>query len=286
MRIPPHRPAYTLLEVLLATAIGALLMAGLYTSLNITLRHAQAGRDKVEQITVARALLTRMAADIAPNLPAPKPPSTSSSGAGGASSNQASNNSSTSGSQSGGASSLPAGLGGTVTFNYGVQGDSTRLAIYTDRVPRELDPSWKGEDVPTVSDLRCIYFWLSGNGLSREELKLATADDVLNGLPSDLPDDPSFVIAPEVRSLSFQYFDGSNWQDSWDGTQTPSSGGSNAQGPPLAIAITIGLAVPGSDPNSDEVKLKTYRHVVVIRTANGATHSSSSSSSSTGGTSP
>src|SRR5437868_1361364 len=60
----PLRPAYTLLEMLLATAISALLLGALYVAVSMQLRHAQAGRDVIEQTTLARALLTRMGRDI------------------------------------------------------------------------------------------------------------------------------------------------------------------------------------------------------------------------------
>jgi hypothetical protein len=286
MRLRPSRPAYTLLEVLLATAIGALLLLGLYSALNITMRNAQAGRDKVEQATLARSLLLRLANDVASNLEASAPSqSGSGSGSGGGGSGAGSgqsgqtNASSSSGSGSSSTSGSPvSGLSGTVVFNMGVQGDSTHLFLFSSRVPRELDPSWQGDTVPTVSDLRRITYWLSSLGLARQEIKLATSDDAMN-ISTDLPDDPALVVSEEVKSVQFQYFDGTNWQDSWDGTQPPASGGNNPQGPPQLIAITIGLAVPGSDADSPEPKLKTYRHVIPIPTANGATQSQNGSTS-------
>ena len=85
-----------------------------------------------------------------------------------------------------------------------------------------------------------------------------------------------------MKSLQFEYFDGQSWQDSWDGTQVGSDGVTPI-GPPAAVAITIGLARPGTD------EVKTYRHVVAIRTANGSTESdlgTASSSSSSSSTSP
>ena len=174
------------------------------------------------------------------------------------------------------------GLGGTIVFNQGIQGDSSTLILYASRVPTELDPAWVGDAAPTVSDLRRIAFWLSPSGLCRQEIKLATSDDAINSLPTDLPDDPSFVIAEEVKSLTFQYWDGSAWQDSWDGTQTPSAGGNNPQGPPLAIAITIGLVIPGSSTESGDPVVKTFHQVVPIAAANGATQNSGSSTTASG----
>ena len=49
------RTGYTLLEVLLSLGIATLLLAGLYVSMDIQLRLAQAGRDKIDDAAVARA---------------------------------------------------------------------------------------------------------------------------------------------------------------------------------------------------------------------------------------
>jgi hypothetical protein len=291
MRLRPSRPAYTLLEVVLASAIGVLLMAGLYTALELTLRNAQAGRDKVEQATLARSLFTRISGDILDNLCAPKPAqSGSSSGQGGgggggggstgAGSTAQSGSSTSGGSSSASGGSVVSGLGGTITFNLGVQGDNSTLVLYVSRVPSEMDPSWQGSDVPMVSDLRRITYWLSSSGLSRQEIKLATSDDAI-GVPSDLPDDASLVIAEEVKSVTFQYFDGSTWQDSWDGTQPPSAGGNNPQGPPVLVAVTLGLVIPGSSTESGDPKVRTFRYVIPIPTANGAMNPNQTSSSGT-----
>ena len=109
-------------------------------------------------------------------------------------------------------------------------------------------------------------YWLakdngSAQGLARKEYTAVTSDDAQNTLPPDVPDEASCVIAEEVQSLTFSYFDGTSWQDSWDST-TLGPDGVTPIGPPVAIAIVLGLPAPGS---SD---LKSYRHVVAIPTAN------------------
>src|SRR3954454_8013063 len=76
-RRPRGRAGFTLLEVLLSSAIGVLLLSGLYVAVNVQLRHAQAGRDLVERGTLARGLLARIANDISPTL-APAMPASSS----------------------------------------------------------------------------------------------------------------------------------------------------------------------------------------------------------------
>jgi hypothetical protein len=105
-------------------------------------------------------------------------------------------------------------------------------------------------------------------GLARQEIKILTTDDVINATsPVGGPDEASLVVAPEVCSLQFQYFDGSAWQDSWD-SSTPGADGVTPIGPPRAISIRVGLAQPGGGGNQD---LKYIRHVVPIPTANGTT---------------
>jgi hypothetical protein len=152
-----------------------------------------------------------------------------------------------------------------------LQGDSGRLILWVSRISSDLSPTSTNQFV--TSDLHRITYWLAGGsgsplGLARQEIKQATSDDALNSALSDIPDEESFVIAEEVQSVTFRYFDGTSWQDSWDGTQTDATSGAPI-GPPQAVEITIGILPPGSDTVADNSNLKTYRHVVAIPTANG-----------------
>jgi hypothetical protein len=116
-----------------------------------------------------------------------------------------------------------------------------------------------------------------------------TSDDA--GLSPPEVTDPlsKQILASEVKSLEFSYFDGTSWQDSWDGT-TIGADDVTPIGPPVAIAITIGLA-PRSAEDEEEVPLKYYRHVVAIPTANmqvqqQSTESTTTQPSTTDGTTP
>jgi hypothetical protein len=80
-----------------------------------------------------------------------------------------------------------------------------------------------------------------------------------------------------VRSLSFEYFDGTNWQDSWDST-TPGADGITPVGSPRAVAVTVGVALPGANGN-----VKIYRHVIAIQSANGTTAQQTPAPTTTGG---
>jgi hypothetical protein len=155
--------------------------------------------------------------------------------------------------------------------NIGIQGDNTRLTISVTRLTRDSDFGPDGSQ--PASDLRLITYWLAGSGdvplgLARLELKPVTSDDA-TVTPPDIPDEPKYVIAEEVKSLNFTYWDGTNWQDSWDGTAAGADG-VTPMGPPLAVAVVIGIAPPGARPGAD-VKLKFHRHVIDIPTANGTT---------------
>ncbi len=305
LKTTTERPAYTLLEVVLATACALLLMGALYVAMNMQLRHVQAGRDAVEQSLLARAMLNRISNDVSASLQMTvsgqissstgggSSNSSGSSGSSGSSSSSSSSSSSTT-STSGSSSTATGGtvmggsnssVNGPVTFNYGIQGQPDQLVLYVSTLPRELDvlalnPS---ATVPVVSDLRRITYWLSSDGtgpsgLARQEIKLAISDDALNPPPPPIQDEASFIIAPEVQSLAFSYFDGTTWQDTWDGTATSSDG--TPVGLPQAIAVTLGLAQPGKaktvvNGSSDvQPQLKTYRHVIALPTANGFVSSS------------
>jgi hypothetical protein len=132
--------------------------------------------------------------------------------------------------------------------------------------------------------MRRISYWLASGdnpGLARQDLVLVTADDATAAFPPDIPEDSYKLLADEVQSLQFQYFDGSTWQDSWDGTM-PGSDGVTPIGPPLAIAVTIGVPAPGTSRSliSENNPLKMFRHVIPLVTANGTTPAPTTSSMS------
>src|SRR5262249_38070940 len=132
-------------------------------------------------------------------------------------------------------------------FNLGVEGNDTILMLTSSRVPRELLAADKRKidtsQLPTVSDLRRISYWYiddpTNSGLAMQEVKGATSSD-LDSRPPDVPNPTDCIIAPEVKAVVFEYFDGQTWQTSWSGSAMAADG-QTPLGPPAAIRITLTL---------------------------------------------
>jgi prepilin-type N-terminal cleavage/methylation domain-containing protein len=263
---------FTLLEMILALLIGVILMWTLYSVLSQQVQQAQGGRLILHEGTLARSILTRMTNDILGTLGAvnPLPPS---SGAGGGGANGASGTGGSATPSSGSMSTTDA----TIIFNNGIYCQNNVLILTVSKVPRELNLTGvlgNGNNDPTqqatLCDLRRISYWYVGGdkpGLARQELLQATSND-LNIFPTDVSDPSSYVIAPEVKDISFQFFDGVNWQDSWDGT-TPAGLNDLPMGPPSAVKITLTFNRRASDNTElPDDQLPKYSHVVAIPAGN------------------
>jgi prepilin-type N-terminal cleavage/methylation domain-containing protein len=282
------RSGFTLLEVLLASAISLLLLSALYVAMDIQLKLAQAGREAVDQATLVRSLLKRISYDLSSGLGPIGPVQAASSGSGGGGSAAGAGGASGAGGvgAAGGASSAASATAAPAvttpavqSLGIGVQGDNQTLTIFVSRLPpldrTAYDPSSpNGQQQTGFSDQRRITYWLSSagdGGLARQEILRVTADDENTQMPPGVPDEASLIIAPEVVSLQFRYFDGTDWQDTWDGSQ-PGPDGMTPMGPPRAIEVTIGLRQPAPEgvsadaANNDNVK--TYVHYVAIEAAN------------------
>jgi prepilin-type N-terminal cleavage/methylation domain-containing protein len=300
MTLRTARPGFTLLEVMLSMAIGILLLSALYVAVDTQLKSAQAAREIVEQSTLARTLLTRMADDIAATIQLSDPGrfrnqqnaangngmGTGGMGTGtgtgaGTGTGTGTGTGMGTGMATGGTGAGTTGTTGTtdtgntntVSIPLGLIGDSSTLHMYVTALPRELVHFGASDLVPPLSDTRRISYWLvgggdgPGGGLAKQEVQPVTSDDALNNLPpGSVGNENDYIIADEVRSLTFSYFDGTNWNDTWDSAQ-PGPDGVTPMGPPRAVSIEIGLPGVGG-PNKP---LKIYRHVVSLVTANGAT---------------
>ena len=276
------RAAFTLLEMMLALAIGVLLMSGLYFALDMHLAATTAGRREVDQAQVARNVLKNIQQDIKDHLATldvyPAPTSSSSSSTSGTMATTTAAASTMSNPMS---YTTPSG---TTTpsfpFQLGVQGGTDYCSIYISKVPyavvqaQQGDPTQSGGATAQSldSDLRRITYWMasggSSNGLARQEIKVVTSQDLsVSNLPPPGVDDMTKIVAPEVLAISFEYFDGTNWQQSWDGSM-PGTDGITPVGPPVAIAITVSIGrADNLNVSPDDATVRQYRHVVQIPTA-------------------
>ncbi len=249
-----RRSAFTLLEMLLASGIALLLMAGLYVAMQVNLNYAAAGREVVDESQLARTLMNRITSDIAAALtPIAAPKSTLASAATILADDAATTTS----------------FNAVTPFNMGVVGDATLLTLYVSRVPR-----WTGDgtaETGGASDLHRITYWLStagDGGLARQDVDRVTADDEDAQPPPGVPNEDRLIVAPEVVGVNFRYFDGASWVESWDGSAIGDDG-TTPLGPPRAIEIRLDLRRPGAAPDTPNA-VRTYRHVVAINSANAA----------------
>jgi type II secretory pathway pseudopilin PulG len=260
-----RRSAYTLLELILAIAICVLFLGALFAAMQVQLRHVQAGREVSEHSGLARALLARISNDIAHSLTPPAPAFFSSSSNSSSSPAGTSSGSSTPGSSS---SSSSVTANSTFQFDFGLQGDRSKLTLFSCGLPPEPNPQRK----ELGGDLRFITYWIAQRdqapmGLARLELKRVTAD-VAGQLPAaGSAEEAACLIAEEVKSLEFRYLDKYGWNSTWDGTATGPDW-LTLVGPPRAIEITLSMVMPTeyARPNM-KPDLRVFRHVVAVPTA-------------------
>lgn len=265
-----RRSGFTLLEVLLASALAVVLMAALYVSLDVQLRLASNGRDLVEQATLERAVTQRFEHDLKAVL-GPVAPIVSST-----SSSTMSGTSGTSGTSASDPVITDAtSTTDTIPFQAGVMGDSTVVTIFVSRATK----TDSGQ-----ADIRRISYWLSDKGLARQEIPYVTSEQVANSqepVAEEGKDLTEYAIADEVTQIQFEYWDtaGGAWTDTWDGS-TLGPDGKTPQGPPAAIRIHFWVKVPGqTDP-------KEIRHTIAIRAASGPAVSDADAASSGTTTTP
>lgn len=291
---------YTLMEVVVATAISLILLAAVYTTFFLFMRQTRSGREVANQANVARAIFTQITEDVSGHL-APMDPrlvrlpdgvyqteedaaeetsttgvtstSSSSTGSSTSSTTGSSNNGNTGSNPSSAASSggssqtqedLPAV--GPAIFNMGVQGWPEQVVLFVTRPP---GVGIAGQMMKP--DLRRISYWIVQGpdgplGLARQEVDLPTSDQT--AFQANNPE--QFIFARGVVAIQFEYFDGAEWLPEWDGNLAfDVSGKTLPQGPPAAIAVTVVFAEPGAVNVQGVTPTRQFRHVIALPCANG-----------------
>jgi prepilin-type N-terminal cleavage/methylation domain-containing protein len=273
----PHS-GFTLLEVILALGLTAIVISLVGTAVNSTLRTIDSGRRRTEREQLARAIMHRIADDLRAVVRyEPFDDSGLNSdigGVGGSTGGNDSSNTSSDSNQTGGNTSGQNNNGtGTQTSNSqssqdeesteptltvpiaGIYGFQNEVRIDITRIPR-LDEYLYADGVNTPlprGDVRTVTYFLGGsaNGLATTTLSASatTASTTASGLArmeidratalwqtqsaSAAGSQNVVVLAPEVASLEFRYFDGSQWLTEWDTT--------TQGGVPRAVEISIYL---------------------------------------------
>ena len=290
------RRGYTLLEVLLASAISIMLLGALYVAFDLTLRQTDAGREAVAKGDLSRAIVNRMTIDftgcIGPMQAksgggVPATATAAATGTTAAATTTTATDAVTVSDTSG--LSLPEGTAAAdVPFQGGLVGNDKQITLFVSRVPTalvnpELAMAVAASAKTLPPDLRRVTYYLSSSGgLCRQEKPYVTADGVRNSTDPDRSQEADDLISDEVLDMTIEYFDGSAWQTEWTGSDLTDDQQS-VKGPPRAIRMTLVIQVLGA------AQSKTIQHVFPVRAAVGlytppAAEEDPAAAATTGGT--
>lgn len=308
------RSGYTLLELMIAVGLSAILMASLYKAMDIYLSLQLDSHEEISRQQVARAVLRQLTRDIQSvvftkqeALPDEEETDILGLGLSGAGTSGLSGNgmSGLNGSSSSGSSSSTSELDGnsygtstidpetvSTTYTSGLVGTSSDLQLFISRPDRNLAYVSAQEltsPEQRTGDLLLVRYLLAsklGSGLGsmiadREApgntdgpIGLARVEGDLYGLSTavetaeDIPQlSAAKLIAREVSSVTFRYFDGGQWLEEWDSTARNEL--------PKAIEIVITLRdeqpteslLSSDEPTPYAFPETTHRMVVPLPTA-------------------
>lgn len=273
------RQAFTLMEALIAMGLMIMLMSGLYAAMTIYLNLQIDSHEEVARTQIARTLMRQMTRDIQ-SVVFTKQETTEET-------DTESSEETTEGTGSETEATPEAAASGTVTYNNGLLGTSTDLVLYISRPDRSLNYVSAQELMlasDRTGDLMMVRYFiaqtgasgiasdlakqqLSGNDSGSAGLVRMTGD--LNGLSIAMQENEeqdqmsaAKIMAPEVRSISFRYYDGAQWQEEWDSTALNLL--------PNAIEITLVLFTPEPEdstqrsPSEDPYALPDSKYVMVV----------------------
>ena len=280
---PFHRPAdakrraFTLIEILLALGLSVVLLAAVFTALDLYRQFSSAGRLDIERAQLARAILRKMELDIR-SLVYRKPDSESSAGQGSTGSEDDEDSENENENDSENEDSITIEVVDPAEAysknNTGIYGNLQTLVMHVNDPPRLSSLSSVAEGDAhggRLSDLRSVAYFLAvpGSGglqglvgelaggagtdestgsrvqglarLEGDRLSMTLADEQANLEPMA---GQTELLAKEINFLQYRYFDGTQWLESWDSVAVG--------GLPLAIEITIGFR-PAAEQSSNAI---------------------------------
>jgi prepilin-type N-terminal cleavage/methylation domain-containing protein len=267
---PVNRYGFTLIEVLLSLALTVVLMLAIFTVFDLYQRVTVSGRDDVERAQIARAVMRKIELDLRSCIYQAPPEEEEEAAI----------------EETGSEDFIieeidtQAAVSGSTT---GIVGDLDSIVIITSRPVRSMDYS------SFLSDMRSVSYFLadpSATGLRGTVANLAIeqiqnqdedsfsgvqglarleGDRLAMGLADEQADEDALaentrILATEINYLQFHYFDGVEWVDVWDSTETG--------GLPQAVEIVIGFRPPAGSASSaaagsdTDVTMDLHRYVV------------------------
>jgi prepilin-type N-terminal cleavage/methylation domain-containing protein len=268
---PQSRRGFTLLELLLASFLGAIVLTVVATTIDLHFRLYDSSRGNVEEAQLARVLLGRIGEDLRgaiqydPIQVNKLMSGASSQSSGDSTSGTATDSADSTDSSSAtddaeqaeqsstisttdlSTSSVPATVPGLYGNQYQLQVDVSRLPRI-DQLQAMLQQTSDSSAADRPSDVKTVTYYVnalngpaamldtpsnpnSGTGLIRRELDRAVACFLAQQGGTSALDTTTQPLAPEVNTIEFRYFDGSTWLQEWD---------TSAQGKlPTAIEVAI-----------------------------------------------
>lgn len=246
-RTSPRKSAgFTLLEVILAMGLTSLLLAAIYSALDLYWKYTTIGQQQVQRAQIARAVFQKITHDLhsvtyQQKVAEEEETSSSSEEEEEVVEIQVTNpdDAYTSG-------------------NIGVYGDAQSLVLHTSRPARQpMLVSQTSGSTSSQSDLLSVSYFLavagseglqgavgdrfrdaSGTGKGTQGLARLEGDRLVMSKADESADLEqlalqSQLLAPEIGSLQFQYFDGTDWLEVWDSIEYGTV--------PQAVKVTIGF---------------------------------------------
>ena len=267
-----NRAGFTLLELLIAIGLTSSLMVALFSAMDIYFKLQLDSQEEITRQQISRALLRQMTRDIQSVVfvkkqavddeeTAPTSPGTGSAASGGSTQADGSTQAGGSNSLSSTGSTAQTTDGDTTAamlkYTSGLVGSATDLLLYVSRPDRTLsyvDAQSLTSTSERTGDLMMIRYLVadtSAGGLSSTIAKrfagnkngpigLVRITGDLYGMSTAVQagEERDFtcvdqIDAEEVSQVAFSYFDGLNWQETWDSTTLNSL--------PVAIEIILTL---------------------------------------------
>jgi prepilin-type N-terminal cleavage/methylation domain-containing protein len=273
-----RKHGFTLLELLISIGLTAILMVALFSAMNIYFRLQVDSHEEITRQQVSRALLRQMTRDIQ-SIVFIKEKATEDSTTSTSSMSSTSTGSTSNTDDSGTTAAM-------LTYTNGLVGTANDLLLYVSSPDKSLSyvdaQSLTSTDERT-GDLMIVRYLVAdtaGGGLSGSIAKklagsrtgpvgLVRITGDLFGMSSavQLGKEEEFtsvdaVEAKEVSKIEFRYFDGTQWQETWDSTELKAL--------PTAIEIVITLQQPdtsenqGSADTSDPYALGETTHRTIV----------------------